>query len=181
MYGPQRYLLFGPLQKKFDDLFTTLFPTCSHQLIMGMGGKVTLRSVRKKECPQGEAELSWSQGILGTDGRGFAIERKSRGRRNGLSTRYGETGVVRKRKHRVMKGPEYRRTQATWGGSSSKVQGWPRPRMGGPVEFSASRFPTESNYSCFEIVAIERSGDVLVVEIDRLFLEFPNCECKRYP
>ena len=116
--------------------------------------------LRKKECPQAEAELSRSKGTLGTDGRGFAMEQKSGGRRSELSTWYGEMGggrggreVVRKRKHRTVKRPEYRRTQATWGGSSSKVQGWPRPRMRGQVVFSASRFPTEPSYSCFETVA----------------------------
>lgn len=93
----------------------------------------------------------------------------------------GGREVVRKRKHRTVKRPEYRRTQATWGGSSSKVQGWPRPRMRGQVVFSASRFPQSPVTVVLRLWQVEESGGVLVVEIGRLFLEFPDCEGERYP
>ena len=178
LYGPQKYLLSGPLQMKFANPFPALSHIHCHQLIMGVGK----RAASIREDQRGKSILRENQSSV-----------EARGCRNCWKGIYhwvevqreGELGwvcgVVRQR-WLGRGGTEQWEDQSTK--HSRCEEGAPQRCMGrlakaqdeGQVELSASRFPMEYKCSCFETAASWKVGCVLVVEIGRLFLRFPNCE-----
>lgn len=165
---------------KFANPFPTLSHIHCHQLVMEVGkraasirqdqrGKSILRenesSVEARGCRncrkgiyhwvevQREGELDWVCGV----GR----QRLGRGGTEQWEDQSTEHSAIKRE-----------RLKGAW-------DSWPRPRVKGRVEFSASSFPMEHKCSCFETAASWRVGCVPVVEIGRLFLRFPNCESEK--